>query len=120
MIKKISMLLLACVLMVSSGFAANKSDTTKSTTTKSATMKSDMTKVSGTVEKIDFKTHTLTLNTGSETKSFTIGSKTAYVHEGKKVKSTNLKVGDKVDLWANSKNMAHKIDIEVANATTTH
>jgi hypothetical protein len=77
-----------------------------------------MTKVSGTVDKIDLKTHTLSINTGTETKTVSYGSKTSYMENGKKVKSSMLKSGQKVDVWTDSKNMAHKVDIEPAESTT--
>jgi Cu/Ag efflux protein CusF len=119
MVKRISMLVFACLLVASFSFAAEtatKAATPSKTTTST---KSSMTKVSGTVDKIDAKAHTLAINTGTETKTVSYGSKTSYVENGKKVKSTELKSGQKVDVWTDSKNMARKVDIEPAN-TMTH
>jgi|GEM_PF-5873070 len=115
MIKKISMLVFACLLVASFSFAA---DAAKTTMTKPEASK--MMKVSGTVEKMDAKTHTLTINTGTETKSYTYGSHTSYMQGTKKVKSSVLKDGDKVDVYADSKNVLHKVEIEPAAAPTTH
>jgi len=119
MIKRISMLVFACLLVASLSFAATtpKPASTKSEATKSASAQAMM-KVSGTIEKIDAKTHTLSINTGTETKSFTFGIKTVYMQGTKKVKSTTLKEGDKVDVYPDSKNMIHKLEIEPATPTT--
>ena len=122
MMKRISMLVLACLLVASFSFAAETASK-DATSSKPATMKSEtkssMTKISGTVDKIDVKAHTLAINTGTETKTVSYGSKTSYLQNGKKVKSTELKSGQKVDVWADSKNMARKVDIEPA-ATMSH
>ena len=118
MIKRISLLVFACLLVASFSFAADTAAKAASTKSESAkSMKMDMAKVSGTVDKIDSKTHTLTINTGTESKNVTVGSHTVYMEGGKKVKGTTLKEGAKVDVWADSKNMAHKIEIESAAAS---
>src|SRR5262245_9557436 len=122
MMKRILLLVFACVLVASFSFAADTA--AKGTTpSKSATMKSEtkssMTKVSGTVDKIDAKAHTYAINTGTESKTVSFVSKTSYVQNGKKVKSTELKSGEKVDVWIDSKNVARKVDIE-PSATMTH
>jgi Cu/Ag efflux protein CusF len=80
----------------------------------------EMAKTSGTVDKMDAKAHTITVNTGTESKTFTVGSHTSYLEGGKKVKSTSLKEGAKVDVWSDSKNMAHKVEIEPAAAPASH
>jgi Cu/Ag efflux protein CusF len=113
MIKRISLLIFACLLVAAFSFAADT--TPKAPSAKSATAKSmEMAKTSGTVDKMDAKAHTITVNTGTESKTFTVGSKTSYLEGGKKVKSTTLKEGAKVDVWSDSKNMAHKVEIESA------
>jgi len=112
------MLVFACLIVASLSYATGTS--APAATTKApakSAMKSDLEKVSGTIDKIDAKAHTVTVNTGTESKSFTIGSKTVYMEGGKKVKSTVLKQGDKIDVWTDSKNMAHKIEIEPASAS---
>ena len=117
MIKKISTLVFIGLLVASFGLAASAS--TKPATTSSEHAMASMTKVSGTVDKVDLKTHTVTINTGTETKTVSFGSKTSYLEKGKKVRSSQLKSGQKVDVWTDSKNMAHKIEIEPA-ASMTH
>jgi Cu/Ag efflux protein CusF len=118
MIKRISILVFACLIVAAFSFAADTPSTAATTKAPSkSAMKSDLEKVSGTVEKMDSKTHTVTVNTGTESKAFTTGSKTVYMQSGKKVKSTTLKEGDKVSVWSDSKNMAHKIEIEPASAS---
>jgi len=113
MLKRTLMLVFACLIVASFSFAADTAST--AATTGKTAMKSDsksMDKLTGTIDKINVKTHTLSINTGSETKTVSFGSKTSYIENGKKVKIAQLKTGQKVDVWTDSKNMAHKIDIE--------
>ena len=117
MIKRISMFVFACLLVASFSFAADTATKPATTKPEAKSAKMEMSKVSGTVEKIDMKTHTLTINTGTESKSVTVGSHTSYMEGGKKVKGTTLKEGAKVDVWTDAKNMAHKIEIEAAPAS---
>lgn len=118
--KKITILTLMALMVVSLSFAATKASMKPAGTTsthhssKSSSMKTM--KQEGTVQKIDAATHTIVLQVGSETKTFTFNDKTSWVKSGKKVKNLDLKVGDKIWIYSDSKNVAQRI---VASPTNT-
>jgi hypothetical protein len=117
--KKITILTLMALLVVSFGFAATKT-TMKPASSTHKTMKPSSTKGTmkqeGTIQKIDPATHTIVLQIGSDTKTFTFNDKTSWVKNGKKVKNLDLKVGDKIWIYSDSKNVAQRI---VASPTNT-
>jgi Cu/Ag efflux protein CusF len=114
--KKITILTLMALMVVSLSFAATKATSTTHHSTKSASTPKGTMKQEGTVQKIDAATHTIVLQIGSETKTFTFTDKTSWVKNGKKVKNLDLKVGDKVWIYSDSKNVAQRI---VASPTNT-
>lgn len=98
MLKKLSILAFAILLAASFASAA----TSKATTPK----------IEGTIQKVDSTTHTLTVQVGSDTKTFHFSTKTQYLANGKSVKTMDLKEGQKISIWADSKNFAKKIELE--------
>lgn len=67
-------------------------------------------KQEGTIEKIDFTRHTVVVQVGSNSKTFKFSDKTMWMSDGKKVKSVDLKVGNKVAVYSDSKNVARRIE----------
>jgi len=121
MVKKIFVLAFALVIMVGFAYAATQSSSSSKQTTSSATKsttssKSSATKVEGTFQSMDAKAHTLTVQVGTDTKTYHYSSKTSFMSDKKMVKSSTLKAGDKVDLWVDSKNHARKVEIETGTA----
>jgi len=121
MLKKVSYFVLAVLLVAGFSFAASTDTATTSTKTTTTTTKSmtkssmkSMPKVEGTVQKVDPATKTVSVQVGTDTKDYTYGTKTWFMSGKKRVKSTELKVGDKVSFTADSKNMIHKLEIEPA------
>jgi hypothetical protein len=91
MLKKISFLVLAAVMIVG-GFAhAGKAA------------------VEGTIQKID--KGSITLKVGSEEKTFTYDRGLNFTVNGKRPKELKVKPGDKATVTADKKNVAQKIDI---------
>ncbi len=96
MFKKLTLIAFTVLLVASFANASTKS----------------MPKTEGTIQKIDSATHTLTVQVGSDTKTFHFSSKTQYLTNGKSVKTMDLKEGEKISITADSKNFAKKIELE--------
>jgi hypothetical protein len=129
MLKKSLILTFALILVVGFAYAATQSsDSSKATTSSSSNSKATSgsmsssskmaasTKVEGTIQSVDLKTHTMTVTVGTDTKTYKFGTKTSFMSDKKHVKAAELKAGDKVTLTVDSKNYARKVDISSATA----
>lgn len=92
-------------------------DTTPTATTSTAKsdMKSAATKmapVEGSIVSVDSAKHTLTVTVNGENKTYQLSSKTQYMVNGKKSHATDLKAGANVAITADSKNVAHMIEVK--------
>jgi hypothetical protein len=74
------------------------------------------TKMLGTVTKVDSMAHNITLQAGNDTKTIHFTSSTVFLNKGKKVKATSLKENEKVTVYLDSKEDAHKIEISAASS----
>lgn len=114
MFKRITMFVFAALLIGVFAYA-DTAPTTTPATTKSDTMKSTATKmapVEGSIVSVDSAKHTVTVTVNGENKTYQMSSKTQYMVNGKKSKATDLKAGANVAITADSKNMAHVIEVK--------
>jgi hypothetical protein len=63
----------------------------------------------GTIQKMDKKS--ITLQVGTESKTFTFREGMKITVNGKRPSNVNLKPGDKASVWANKNNVVDKIDV---------
>lgn len=99
MLKKLSIIAFTVLLAASFASASSKSTTPK---------------IEGTIQKIDTATHTITVEVGTETKTFHYSDKTQFRASGKTTKVMDFKTGEKISIYADSKNFAKKIEMEAA------
>ena len=119
MLKKSFILAFALIVVVGFAYAATQSNSSSKTATSSTASSSKMaasTKVEGTIQSIDLKTHTMTVTVGAETKTYKFGTKTTFMNDKKHAKAAELKAGDKVTVTVDSKNYARKVEIGSATA----
>jgi hypothetical protein len=107
---KIVLFVLATFLVAGFGFAAQTTPN-KSVSAK-ASAAAEMPMMSGTIEKVNTTAHTVTVNLPNGTKTFSLGSKTVYVVNGRQFKHAKLSAGEKIDLYADSHDNARRIEIE--------
>ncbi len=72
------------------------------------------TKITGSIEKVNFKVQKITVkdDSASDSKTFDLTSHTRYMINGKEVSRVNLKQGDKVELQVNHKNVVESLDVK--------
>jgi hypothetical protein len=102
-------------LLIGAFAYADTASTSTPATAKSDTMKSTMTKmepVEGSIVSVDSAKHSLTVTVNGENKTYQLSSKTQYMVNGKKSKSADLKAGANVAITADSKNVAHVIEVK--------
>ena len=71
-----------------------------------------MPRIEGTIQTIDTAKNAITIQSGNDTKTFTMNSKTAFLMNGKHVKSADLKAGESVNIEADAKNVARRIELK--------
>lgn len=99
MTKRLTIIGIALLLFAGFGYATTKS------MSKSSSIKHE-----GTIQKIDPATHTIVVQVGSDTKTFKFSDKTMWARDSKRVHNTDLKVGDRVTIYSDSKNFARRIE----------
>ena len=113
MMRKISFISFALLLIAAFSFAAtsaSSTSTSKAGTTSKSMSKSSTTKREGTIQKVDTAMHTIVVMVGTDSKTFKFSDKTSWMKDGKKVKSMDLKEGDKITVYSDSKNFARRIE----------
>lgn len=120
MMKRITLFAFVAVLVGAFVYAEGTASTKPAaTSTKSTSSKSTMAKaprVEGTIVSVDAAKHTLTVTVGADQKTYTLTSKTSYMDNGKKTKIADLKAGQNVSIEADSKNVAHIVEVKAAAA----
>jgi hypothetical protein len=100
MIKKITMFVFAALLIASFSYATTHSS------------KMSLTKTEATVQSVDSAKHTFTAMVGSDTKTYHFTTKTHLEMNGKSAKWSDVKVGDHIDIYTDSKGNVERIKLE--------
>lgn len=108
--------LLVGAFVYAEGTSSTKPAATSTKTTSSKSMMAKAPRVEGTIVSIDAAKHTLVVTVGADQKTYTLTSKTSYMDNGKKTKIADLKAGQNVSIDADSKNVAHIVEVKAAAA----